>query len=98
MIVYGKLDNDCETPGQLQGSKTPNPETPRKKLKNYRPGPDPEFPLKELKILKIPEKYHFSGILGMFEFFLRNLGSGPGGNLLVFSFSRNFGARGFQSL
>ena len=33
----------CETPGQLQGSKTPKPETPRKKLKNYPPDPDPKF-------------------------------------------------------
>ena len=34
----------CETPGQLQGFKTPNPENPQKKrLKNYPPGPDPKF-------------------------------------------------------
>ena len=32
-----------ETPGQLQGSKTPKPEIPRKKLKNYPPDPDPKF-------------------------------------------------------
>ena len=31
------------SPGQLQGSKTPKPETPRKKLKNYPPDPDPKF-------------------------------------------------------
>ena len=27
----------CETPGQLQGSKTPNPEPPRKNLKKNSP-------------------------------------------------------------
>ena len=32
-----------EAPGQLQGLKTPSPETPRKKLKNYLWGPDPKL-------------------------------------------------------
>ena len=32
----------CEKPGQLQGSKTPKPEIPRKKLRNYPPDPDPK--------------------------------------------------------
>ena len=30
----------CEAPGQLQGPRIPKTEIPRKKLKNYTPGPD----------------------------------------------------------
>ena len=34
----------CETPGQLQGSKTPKPEIPRKKPQELPPGPRPRTP------------------------------------------------------
>ena len=44
LVVRGKRPHRArETPGQLQGSKTPKPEIPRKKLKNYPPDPDPKF-------------------------------------------------------
>ena len=48
---------DWETPGQLQGLKTPNPEIPRKKLKNPPPpwAPTPNS-LKILKNTKIHKK------------------------------------------
>ena len=55
----------CETPGQLQGFKTPSPETPRKKLKNYR-APTPNSLKNAQKILKIPGKQYFSGIFCIF--------------------------------
>ena len=74
-----------ETPGQLQGSKTPKPENPRKKLKNYHPDPDPKLLQKKTqKILKIPENSVFWVILVFFEFFFGNWGRGPGGNFWVF--------------
>ena len=46
----------CETPGQLQGSKTPKPENPRKKLKVYPPDPDPKLLEKNSKNTKITQK------------------------------------------
>ena len=77
-------DEGWETAGQLQGLKTLNPEITRKKLKNYPPGPDPKFLKKYSKNTKITRKIVFSGDFSIFWVFLRNLGSGPGGNFLVF--------------
>ena len=70
----------CETPGQLQGSKTLKPEIPRKKLKNDPPGPDPKLLEKTQKILKIQNSI-FRVFLVSFEVFFQGMsGHGPGGN------------------
>ena len=53
----------CETPGQKQGSKTPNSQIPPQKKK---PGPDPEF-LKTTK--KLMRKKYFLVFLVFFYFF-----------------------------
>ena len=55
-----------ETPGQLQGPKTPKLEIPRKKLKNYPPGPDPKFLEKNSKNTENTQKILKSGILSIF--------------------------------
>ena len=51
--------NSCKKPGQLQRSKTPKPETPRKKLKNYPGGPDPKFLEKKTKNTKNTQNTFF---------------------------------------
>ena len=56
----------CETPGRLQGFKTPSPEIPRKKLKNWPPNPDPKFLKKYTKSTKNTREILFSGILVVF--------------------------------
>ena len=94
-----KLENvslSWETPGQLQGFKTPNPETPRKKLKNYLPGPDPKVlknTQKKLKNTKNTRKILFWGIFNIVWDFFKKFGVGGLGarGVIFFVFLRNFG-------
>ena len=67
-----------ETPGQLQGSKTPKPENPRKKNSKNTPwAPTPNSWKK--KNSKNTRKLYFLSIFSLFWVFFRNLGSGSGG-------------------
>ena len=84
-------DSGCETPGQLQRSKTPSPETPWKKLKITTRAPTQNSPKKNLKI---SQKYLFPGIFSIFEVFFKEVwGRGPG---VILSFFR--GVSGFWAL
>ena len=75
----------CETPGQLQRSKTPKPEIPQKKLKNYPPDPDPKF-LKKKKDTKKTQKIVFFGYFWYFLVFFKEFGVGVRGVIFEFFF------------
>ena len=72
----------CETPGQLQGSKSPKPKISQKKTQNLPPEPRPQIPSKMTQ--KYSKKYCFREFLVFLEFFSRNLGLGSGGNFWAF--------------
>ena len=66
------------------GIPNPEPRNSSKETKNNPLGPRPRTPKKKTqKILKIPEKYIFSGIFCIFEY-LRSLRSGPGRSFFIF--------------
>ena len=84
---------------RLASYRDPKPRNPKilKKNSKITPDPDPKFLEKNSKNTKVTQKILFSCIFSIFEFFFRNLGSGPGGVIFDF-FSRIFGFRGFGSL
>ena len=92
---YLKIHKDCETPGQLQGSKTLKPEIPRKRAQKLPPrAPTPNFLKKTRKNTKKYSENTISRVfLVFFEFSSRNLVSGPGGEFL--SFFRGVSGSGF---
>ena len=88
----------CETPGQLQGSKTSKPKNYSKKTQKLHPGLQPQIPWKKLKETKKHSKInYFSGIFSIFRVFSKEFGVGVRGVIFEF-FSRNFGFRGFGFL
>ena len=89
-----------ETPGQLQGSKTSKPETPRKKTRKLPPRPQPRTPWKKLnKYSKYPKNTIFRAFLVFIyiRLFFNEFGVGARGVIFEF-FSRSFGFRGFGAL
>ena len=76
-------DKSWETPGQLQGSKTPKCEIPWKKLKNYPRTPTPKTK-KKLKKYQKYRKILFLSIFSIFFVFFEEFGVGVRGYFLSF--------------
>ena len=91
----------AKRPASYRDPKPRNPKLLEKNSKITPRAPTPNSLKKNSKntknTRKTLEKYCFRVFLVFFEFFSRNLGSGPGGVIFEF-FSRSFGFRGFGSL
>ena len=93
-LIRTLLKPDLRNARPATGIQTPKPEIPRKKLKTYPPGPDPNS-LNKPKKYQNTRKLCFWEFLVFFMFFFKAFGVR---GIIFELISRNFGFGGFGSL